>query len=82
MYGESRRAALWAPIAPFALGIYYVQQHGMRIVGLLGLVIAVCLVGLTILSTAKTRRWIVLINHLFILLYWVYGFLLLGAAID
>jgi len=80
-YWEWRSAAWRAPIAPFELGMFYLQQHGMLISGLLGLLIAVCLVGLTILSVAKRSCWLVLLNHLFVVLYWVYSLLLIGTMV-
>ena len=78
---EWRSAAWRAPIAPLELGISYLQPNGIWTWGVQGLLVTICVVGLTILSAAKRKCWIVLLNHVFVLLYWAYSFLLIGAMV-
>ena len=80
-YWRWNSAAWRAPIAPFELGLFYLKQHGIWVWGLQGLLVTICVLGLTILSATRRKCWIVILNHFFVLLYWAYSFLLIGAMV-
>ena len=74
-------AAWYTLIAPVELGVFYLRQpHVSWTVGTIGLIATACLLGFTIFSTVKRNRWIVLLTHLFIPIYWFWGCALLAAG--
>jgi len=69
--------AAWYPlIAPVEFGFLYLQPDDVRLFGVAGLLASGCLLGLTVLSAIKRKRWAVLLAHISVVLYWFSSFLI------
>ena len=68
-------AAWYMLIAPVQFGFLYLQPDLWQF-GVAGLLASGCLLGLTVLSAIKRKRWIVLLAHISVALYWFSSFLI------
>ncbi len=73
----SRHLALISVIAPLSRGIFYLQG-GFWFAGILGMMVFIALAGLSFLALRTRTRWIVLLAHVSILMYWFFSSLLIS----
>jgi hypothetical protein len=62
------------PAARTYLGVFYLLSHSFWAWGAAKLLVSLALIGTTILSIRKRQRWVVLLTHFVVLLYWFVGF--------
>lgn len=76
----SRDLARIAVVAPLSRGIVYLQR-GYWFAGIQGLIACIALVSLSFLALRRQTRWVVLLAHASVFIYWFYSLLLIGIEI-
>jgi hypothetical protein len=76
----SSHLALISVIAPVSRGIFYFQG-GYWFAGIQGIGAFIALVGLSFLALRTRTRWIVLLAHASVLVYWFYSLFLISIEI-
>jgi hypothetical protein len=73
-WGFDHWAALASAIAPLWLGIVYLQPpHRIWWLGIQALMAFAALAGLTVLALRTRTRWLVLLAHVSVVVYWFYS---------
>ena len=70
-----------APIAPIYLGTVYLLSSAYREWAAAGLLVSFALIGMTLLAAWHRYRWLTLLTHFAVLLYWFVGFVLISTGV-
>ena len=65
------------PIAPAYFGVFYLRAR-IWTLGIAGVLVSATLICMVFLSIRKPHRWVVLLAHCVVLLYWFVGFALIA----
>ena len=67
-------------IAPAQLGLFYLMARNYWKWAIAGIAISIGLIFMSYIAVRKQTRWVVLLTHLIVLLYWLTGSVLIASG--